>query len=520
MSINRGEDEKQALKGSFCLKKTRGRILLLYISFLFIAAGIVCIISSLYSYANLSADRGAFEYIVSTAIFVIGIGCIVMAVYEGYSNVRDFFFPLKSRLADSIRSQLDFPDEYPTLPELFGLVDDDIRENGRWFDSTAVGKEWVLCDDAFYIPRIRAVFKRDEEIKRRIKQRIQTVRVTELYILDDRRQQMVIPVKNHNELEPLAACLRLSAPDALFLPYEKYMTHLSMTDEDWEQIDREFHSRKSERELNKRRKSDSQGQKMTLFCSDNFVTSRVTQQLLSQRLKDFFKSDLGGWLLMTPDSSIEIGGVLFCQLQCQIVPVENAEQLDERELLSRGIVRLLLKNEPETNDAPLTDGILLETDGVTCERILIHWLAKESFDTKDWIPVTLERRNNEPREQKRRIKLYVTEKNGLEHDYHNILRADVELAGKKIVDGSYSATELDMDNNYLLIQNGDSADGRATVQTSGIKKGKVVAYEIKCRPRQAEEWLLQFYDGTFSPDLSEWKDITKKLDKLAKKLAK
>lgn len=516
--IEQGEEQKNALKDSFCMKKVKGRILLLYWSLLFIAAGVVCIISSIYSYGNMSDDWGALEYAVSIAIFIIGIGCILGAIYEGYSNVRDFFFPAKSRLAASIRSQLDFPDEAPELNELFGMVDRDIAENGHWFDSTAVGREWVLCDDAFALSRIRTVFKRDEIIERRVKRRVQTVRVTELYIIDDRRQLMVIPMKNHNELEPLVYCLKFNAPDALFLPYEEYMTYLGKTDDEWETLEREFQFRKSRRELEKGR--DKQPQEMTLYCTDGLVTSRVDSKLLHTQIKSGFEGTEGESFLLTPNSPVEIDGMLFCQMQCRLQPVENAESLDEGALFSLGRAELLLKSEPEKYGAAPTDGYLLETDGATCERILNRWLTKGRLELDGWANVLLMRSNAEPQEKKRYLKLFVTEKNGLEHSYHNVLRADIELAGRKLADGSYSAVELDADGDYLLIQGGNSEDGRATVQTSGFAKGKVRAYEIKCRPKQAEEWLMQLYDGEFAPDLSQWKDITRRLDKLAKKLAK
>uniref|UniRef100_UPI004055E6AD hypothetical protein n=1 Tax=Agathobacter sp. TaxID=2021311 RepID=UPI004055E6AD len=75
-------------------------------------------------------------------------------------------------------------------------------------------------------------------------------------------------------------------------------------------------------------------------------------------------------------------------------------------------------------------------------------------------------------------------------------------------------------SGYIYIQGGTREDGRTTVQASGSDHDQFRLFQIKCRDRQAQERLLELADGCFSPDFSQWKDITKKVQNEMEQLAK
>lgn len=232
----------------YCLQRTRRRLARLIWAALFLIIGIAC---GAVFICQLQSGRSGWEledYVTWIAAGVIAAAGIGMGLYEGYTDIRDAFFPEKSRLAHSIRSQLPYPEEAPDIKELFAMVDRDIRENGQWFDRVAVGQEWVLGDDASYIPRIRVVFGRDEVKRHRSGKRTQTVRIVELYILDDRRQVQMTGLRNPNELKALLDCLRLRTPEALFRPYSEYLDYCSKSEEEWEILLQDFRRKKEQRE--------------------------------------------------------------------------------------------------------------------------------------------------------------------------------------------------------------------------------------------------------------------------------
>lgn len=58
-------------------------------------------------------------------------------------------------------------------------------------------------------------------------------------------------------------------------------------------------------------------------------------------------------------------------------------------------------------------------------------------------------------------------------------------------------------------------DGRITVNAGCPGPDGLRVFEIKCTSSQAKTWLLAMNDGTFAPDFSQWKDITKRFQKQA-----
>jgi len=246
-----GWNKKQQPNGpeeGYCLQRTRNRLAwlgwaLLYL--LFALAGGVCF------YVQMQEDRslwGIKDWAFTIFTAILCLGGTALSLYEGYTDLRDVLFPAKSRLAKSIRSQLPYPDEAPDVQELFAMVDRDIRENGQWFDRVAIGREWILGDDATSIARVRGVFPRDEIRVHHSNNRRQTTRILELWIVDDRKQIQCTGLRSPSELEMAVKCLRLRCPEAYFSTYGKMSDFVGKTEEDWQAFLRDYNARKAERE--------------------------------------------------------------------------------------------------------------------------------------------------------------------------------------------------------------------------------------------------------------------------------
>ena len=122
----------------------------------------------------------------------------------------------------------------------------------------------------------------------------------------------------------------------------------------------------------------------------------------------------------------------------------------------------------------------------------------------------------QPRQQAR-ARLSISDRTGATRDYDSFTRRDVELAGEGLAEGKYTVVALFAGPRYLYLKAGDKSDGRVTVNASRPDPDKLRVFETKCPDRQAREWLLQMSEGTFDPDFTQWKDITKKLEKEIRK---
>ena len=235
-------------QGGYCLDRTRKRLARLFWALLYLIfalAGGVCF------YVQMQEDRSGWEltdwaFTVFSAVLCLG-GAVLCAA-ETYMDLRDAFFPARSRLARSIRAQLPYPDEAPETAQLFAMVDRDIEANGQWFDRVAIGREWVLGDDVTSIPRIRGVFPRDEIKVRYTNGRRQSARIVKLYIVDDRRQVQTTGMRSPSELQMAVTCLRLRAPWAYFGEYRGYHDFVSQSEEGWKDMERYVRRRREELE--------------------------------------------------------------------------------------------------------------------------------------------------------------------------------------------------------------------------------------------------------------------------------
>lgn len=508
--------------GNYCRDITRKKLLSLWLAALFLFCAIAV---GVYGWTEFHADKSAWDYMEYGKLVIGWLGALlflVLGISTAYTALRDAFFPEKSALARSIRSQLPYPDGAPGVQELFAMVDQDIGANGQWFDKVAVGKEWVLGEVAAYIPRIRVFFGRDEIRSRRSGERVNTTRIIELYILDDRRQSHIMTLNNPRELPPLLDCISLRAPDAICRPYSEYSSWCRKSDMEWENMLREYRVRQGEREMVSFRSGNSDtvtDQSMTLTGPDGSVTSRVTPELIRQTLLECLRQGEGTFS-MVPGRPIEQGGNRFVGLECFAGFYEDLDDPSVQELEELGEAELFLQMTSTGTGQTLQYGRTCQTDIGTAESVLQAWFRGELPNMSGWeaTPLTVKQEPVKRRELPP-PHLGLMSASGVFQSHDRFTLEDVEVAAEGINAGEYQMVDLTMPGGYLWmrIQCGDKTDGRCKVSVTRADADKLRFFRNLCTHKQAAAWLMEFAGGTFQPDWKEWKDYTRQAEKEFKK---
>ena len=492
----------QTPQGGYCLDRTRKRLgrLLWSLLYLLLAAGCGVVF-----FMGLQEDRSGWALqdwavlIVSGGGFALFAGC---CLYETYTDLRDAFFPAKSRLAASIRAQLPYPDEAPPVEELFAMVDRDIQENGQWFDRVAIGKEWVLGDDATSIARIRGVFPRDEIVTRHAGGRRQSARVVELYLVDDRRQVQCTGLRQSAELEAAVNCLRLRAPEAYFAGHGDMSGFMSQSEEEWQAWERSFVRRRDRRLAGQEEQARSSAGSSTEFVLTDLAgrrTSRFDRRTVEDQLTNLRAE--GQRFALEPVELIPIPGpegASFSRLECGIT---NA-----------GLTLIVVRKRAGGGCQALARPVSEQEAWQACAGLLERKQPPDMSDLSQWQPL----REAEPPRPQARARLTLSDRTGATREYDSFTRRDVELAGEGLASGKYTVAALFAGPRYLYLKAGDRLDGRVTVNASRPDPDKLRVFETKCTDRQAQAWLLEMADGVFDPDFSQWKDITRQLERTKK----
>lgn len=509
-------------KGGYCLEKTRKQLSSLGIAVLFL---FFAFCGGVYVWTMFEEDRSfwdTMEYAKFAGSIFIVAALFLAGLYTAYIALRDTFFPQKSTLAQSIRSQLPYPDSAPEVAELFAMVDKDIEENGQWFDKVAVGKEWVLGDVASYIPRIRVYFGRDEIKTRSSGEHVNSARIVELHILDDRRQHHIITLRNPQELEPLLNCISLRAPDAIRRPYVEYSKWQGKSDTEWEDMLREFRVKQGNREMEAFRYGSTDAdmqQNVTMTRPDGNVTSRVTPELIHQSMIECLRDGEGTFSLAL-GCPIEQHNIRYVEMECFASFYEEMEDMENtalEDMTELGTAELFLKMTG-VGDAGknIYFGRVLETDIRTAEDILKGWAQGMIPDMTGWEAAPMwEKKDQEKRKEVPPPHLALMSSTGIFQSHERFTIEDVEVAAEGLVDGSYQMAELVRPGGYLLmrINGGNKMDGRCTVTVTKPDGAKLRFFKNQCSHRQAAAWLLEFAKGNFAPDWKEWKDCTRQAER-------
>ena len=470
----------------YCLQRTRRRLARLVWAVLFLLIGFACTVTFL---VQVQSDRVGWEladYAALVIAGVVGAGATLLGLYEGYTDIRDAFFPEKSRLAKSIRSQLSHPDEAPGVKELFAMVDQDIRENGQWFDRVAVGKEWVLGDDASYIPRIRAVFGRDEIKRHHSKNRTQTTRIVELYILDDRRQVQVTGLRNPSELPMLLECLKLRVPEAFSGSYNEYLDYCGKSEEEWEKLLRDFQRRKGQREAEEFREARSNSREPQSGTPGRGYSAGTMQGGAAERY---------GAGTIQGGAAEEYGA--------------GTMQGGPTEVYSIGTLQSGAVKANGTGD--LQGGAARATSTATKQGM------QDQEDWAQWLSTPKSPQNQSRQVPPSRLTLVSTE--GVSQGHNAFTMEDVQVAADGLNRGRYQMVDLVLTGGYLWmrVETGDKMDGRCKVSVTRPDPDKLRFFTTRCSHKQAAAWLLEFAEGRFRPEGKDWKDYTRKVEKSTKR---
>lgn len=216
-------------QGGYCMERVHKRLAYVLLGLLFLVLAAV-----LGAYAWITYQESSSHIVLIIGSGVGSVVCLIVGLYETFVNFRDSLFPSKSTLANSIRSQLPFPEEAPDVAELFAMVDQDMEKNGLRFDRLMIGKEWVLGDEASYIPNIRGAFI-DHTVH--LNNNGGTTHSIMLCIVDNRRQVQVTELRDPREIDNIITCLQMRAPGIVVGNDAQYTEFCSIPDVEWDMME-------------------------------------------------------------------------------------------------------------------------------------------------------------------------------------------------------------------------------------------------------------------------------------------
>ena len=492
MSIQRKNNPHGAAEG-YCLSRTRKKLSWVGWGLLWLVIAVVLFFTFVWGLQQDPDYREVMDYVTLVITGGGGLLLLLLGVYMIYVGVRDTFFPEKSILAQTIRSQLPYPDEAPPVGELFAMVDDDLKANGQWFGELGIGREWVLGDAVNRIDRIRGIFIVDKIIRRHSGKRTTTQRVLQLILIDDRWQQHITDFKDPQDLRAAADCLGLRVPEARRGVNDQLDGFWTADEGKREELERDFRQRQARRASESAQWEFVHGgdQDMILKRRSGEVTSRVTAAMVEEALDRCLSWEETGFQL-TPTRPVEGQGRTFRSLHC----------------FAQTETQILLVLE-------LGEGMALDRvlDRREALHVLTLWLRREVPDLAGWEPGQLDAapKAAQPQERKRYAKLSLVYASGAAENHATFTQEDIQVAAEGIVDGTYQLVDLTHPEGYLWIRvtAGDKMDGRCTVEAAKPGGPELEFYTAKMSPREAAAWLTGYPRGQYMPGGRDWKRVKK-----------
>lgn len=492
MGIQRKNNPHGAAEG-YCLGRTRKKLSWVGWGLLMAVISVALFFTFYWGLQQDPDYRETMDYVTLVITGGGGLLLLLLGVYMIYVGARDTFFPEKSILAETIRSQLPYPDEAPPVEKLFAMVDDDLKANGQWFGEVGIGREWVLGDAANRIDRLRGIFIVDKIIHRHSGKRTTTSRLLQLILIDDRWQKHTTDFKDPQDLRAAADCLGLRAPEARRGVNDQLDSFWTTDESRREELERDFRQRQARRASESAQREFVHGgdQDMILKRRSGEVTSRVTAAMVEQALDDCLSWEETGFEL-TPTRPIEGQSRSFRSLHC-FAQTDTA-------------VLLVL----ELGESLALDRMLERRDAM---RVLTGWLRREAPDLAGWEPRRMDEalQVTQPQTRKHYAKLSLVYASGAAENHTTFTQEDVQVAAEGIVDGAYQLVDLTHPEGYLWIRvtAGDKMDGRCTVEAAKPGGAELEFYTAKMSPREAAAWLTGYPHGQYMPGGREWKRIKK-----------
>lgn len=509
MTTNRNTE---GVRAAYCLERAKGRAANALWGLFFLFLGL-CM--GVYGFTQLGEDKTGWdymEYIKMGAGWLLCAGFTAAGAWECFTSLRDSLQPGKSTLARSICAQLPRPEEAPDWQELFAMVDRDLAAGANWFEKVGIGREWVLGDEASYIPNIRGVYRRHEIHYR---SGGGNRHITQLLIVDHRQKSQITDMMDYRELDAAVQCLRLRAPAAAFGDYNDYLKIIGCSQDDWDRREHDFRLRQgklAERAATPAAAGVAAGFALTRI--DGQRTSQVTGELVAQQV-EALQNGQGITLNPTPPIPAGMG---------EIGP-GITEELMALNCVRHGDGSLWLVAILKTTNSPLPMrgfgmiGVEKERALEVLLRLLETRQAPDVFG-EGWQAVQVQAAPEQEAAQRQAPYLNITDGAGASRKYERFSQRDVELAAQKVADGSYREAILWLPPRLIMLDAGDKNDARATIQISLPLKGAFRTFREKTSGRQAAEWFVGCLGGQLPEGFQQWKEVTKEWERRIEKLEK
>lgn len=496
---------------TYCLDRAKGQGANALWGLLFFFFGI-CV--GAFSYMELQGDKAGWDYMEYIKLVVGCLACPVLLFLGGvtiYIALRDSMKPGESTLARSIRSQLPNPEAAPHWQELFAMVDRDLAAGANWFDKVGIGREWVLGDEASYIPNIRGVYRRNE-----IHHRTNggNRRVIQLLIVDHRQQRQITDLMDYRDLDAAVQCLRLRAPDAEFGGYADYLQVIDLPQDDWDRREHDFRLRRAKRE--ERSTPAPVGEVSGFFVTgiDGQRTSRVTRELLARQMEALGP---GQQFILNATVPIPAGMGGIAPGITEVLTALNCTCQGNGQLWLIAILKTTGENEQHRGFGRLG---IEKQEALSIMTCLLETRQAPDLFAGGWQYIQVQAAQEQEGGEQTAPYLSITEATGASRKFERFSRRDVELAAQNIVDGKYRQAVLWLPPRLVFLDAGTKEDARVTIQIALPKNGVFRTYREKTTGRQAADWFVSCLDGKLPQGFERWKEVTKEWEKRREKLEK
>lgn len=392
------------------------------------------------------------------------------------------------------------------------MVDRDLAAGANWFEKVGIGREWVLGDEASYIPNIRGVYRRHEIHYR---SGGGNRHITQLLIVDHRQKSQITDMMDYRELDAAVQCLRLRAPAAAFGDYNDYLKIIGCSQDDWDRREHDFRLRQgklAERAATPAAAGVAAGFALTRI--DGQRTSQVTGELVAQQVEALQN---GQGITLNPTPPIPAGmGEIGPGITEELMALNCVRHGD-------GSLWLVAILKTTNSSLPMRGFGMIGVEKERALEVLLRLLeTRQAPDVfgEGWQAVQVQAAPEQEAAQRQAPYLNITDGAGASRKYERFSQRDVELAAQKVADGSYREAILWLPPRLIMLDAGDKNDARATIQISLPLKGAFRTFREKTSGRQAAEWFVGCLGGQLPEGFQQWKEVTKEWERRIEKLEK
>ena len=253
---------------------------------------------------------------------------------------------------------------------------------------------------------------------------------------------------------------------------------------------------------------------MILTLPDGSVTSRVTEDLIRQTLTQALRQGKS-FFTLTPGRPVAANGRYYSRMQCVTTDILE-DYPDTASLPHENDVYLMLALTPCQAGCPPQEGLMLQCDSMQAEAILLNWMRGQSPNVMGWQPTYIRSPQGPAQAAGPSLaKLILISSFGIRQSHQRFTREDVQVGADGIVDGKYQMIDLILPGGYLWMRvwAEDKSGDRCTLTATRADQGVLRYFTTDSTRLRAAALLMDYYDGSFRPYGSEWRDCTKEMTK-------